>query len=62
MDVTIPGGLLFVCRRNSCGDEQRAGAREQRGSAADDNHQPAMRFQSARRPDHLFLGSRHHRS
>ena len=31
-----------------------------RGAAVDD-HQPAARFQSARRPDHLFLGPRHHR-
>ena len=31
------------------------------GGAAVDDHQPAARFQSARRPDHLFLGPRHHR-
>ena len=55
-------------RRYRGGGQRRAGpsgtprrpSRRPRGAAVDD-HQSAARFQSARRPDHLFLGPRHHR-
>src|SRR5215472_1722057 len=47
-------------RHHGCGRKKCAGARSEPGRATHYYHQPAARFQSSRRPDDLFPGSRHH--
>ncbi len=48
--------------RRRDGWNRRRGSADGSSGTADDHHQSAARFRSARRADNLFLGPRHHRS